>query len=225
MNEKTKRILLLSFATIVILPLVYYGASIFIYQSLVKEGSVLADNQCLHVNPIIIDRKNSYIKSIEALKANDFEEYERQTDAYFAASEKYVTEQSKWLDTQKKYMDRWDFKYFNPSYVKAAAKHQYDSRNADTESTKLLIESYQVSQLNKSLAEEIAQKSVNKIKERNEADRKYDEIWDNPGKLDWRTRFIKVPPSKCPDKNFDIPDVDNFLNPETSPGNPDAPLS
>lgn len=203
----------------------YFLFSLFMYQRIINEGSVLADNQCLLVNPHIIDRKNSYIKSIQALKDNDYGEYEKQTEAYFAASEKYVSEQSKWLDEQKKHMNRWDFNYFNPSYVKAAAKYQYDSRNADNESTKLLIESYQVSQLNESLANEIAQKSTEKIKERNEADKKYDEIWDNPGKLDWRTRFIKVPASKCPDENFNIPDVDDFLNPETSPGNPDAPLS
>lgn len=218
-----KIIIIISFPAI--LALGYFIFSIFKYQSIVNEGSILADNQCLIVNPIIIDRKNSYIKSLQALKDNNYEEYEKQTENYFKASKDYVSEQTKWLDTQKNYIDRWDFQYFNPSYVKNAAKYQYESRKADMESTKLLIDSYEVSQLNKSLSEELALKSVEKIKIRNDADKKYEEIWNNPGKLDWRTRFIKVPPSKCPDENFNIPDVEDFLNPKSVPANLGQPVS
>lgn len=203
----------------------YLLISVFAYQKLVNEGSVLADNQCLNVNPIIISRKNSYIKSLQAINDNDFEEYEKQTDNYFKFSKEYVAAQTKWLEDQNKFVNRWDFQHFNPSYIKNAANHQYYSRLADMESTKLLIDSYEVAQLNKSLSEELALKSMEKIKIRNDADKKYDEIWNNPGKLDWRTRFIKVPTSKCPDENFNIPDVDEFLNPESVPANLGQPIS
>lgn len=203
----------------------YLIFSTFEYQRLVNEGSVLADNQCMKVNPVIIDRKNSYIKSIQALKDDNYKEYEKQTDNYFKASNQYVSLQTEWLDTQKKYMDKWDFQYFSPSYIKNAAKYQYESRKADMDSTKLLIESYEVAQLNKSLSEELALKSMGKIKIRNDAEKKYSDIWDNPGKLDWRTRFIKVPASKCPDENFNIPDVEDFLNPKSVPANLGQPVS
>lgn len=203
----------------------YLIFTIIQYQRLVNEGSILADNQCLKVNPVIIDRKNSYIKSLQALKNNNYKEYEKQTVNYFQASKQYISEQSKWLDTQKNFIDRWDFQYFNPSYIKIAAKYQFESRKADMESTKFIIDSYEVTQLNKSLSEELALKSVEKIKIRNEADKKYNAIWNNPGKLDWRTRFIKVPPSKCPDKNFNIPDVEDFLNPKSLPVNINQPVS
>lgn len=223
-HKKIKKIALI-LCIPVILAIGYFIFSIFEYQRIVNEGTVLADNQCLKVNPIIIDRKNSYIKSLQALKDNNYKEYEKQTEIYFKTSKEYVSEQTKWLDTEKKYIDRWDFQYFNPSYVKAAAQYQYDSRKADMESTKLLIDSYEVSQLNKSLSEELALKSVKQIKIRNDADKKYDAIWDNPGKLDWRTRFIKVPASKCPDENFNIPDVEDFLNPKSIPSNIGQPVS
>lgn len=223
-HKKIKKIALI-ICIPVILAISYFILSTIKYQRLVNEGSVLADNQCLKVNPVIIDRKNSYIKSIQALKDNDYKEYEKQTDIYFKASKQYVSLQSDWLDTQKKYINRWDFQYFNPSYVKTAAKYQYDSRMADMESTKFLIDSYEVSQLNKSLSEELALKSMEKIKTRNDLDKKYSDIWDNPGKLDWRTRFIKVPASKCPDENFNIPDVEDFLNPKSVPSNIYQPVS
>jgi hypothetical protein len=203
----------------------YFVFSILMYQHLVNDGSVLADNQCLKVNPHIIERKNSYIKSMQALKDNDPNAYEKETENYLSTSRKYVTEQTSWLDTQKKYMSRWDFQYFTPSYMKEAAQHQYNSRKADTESTTFLIEAFEIAPLNTSIAEELSEKSMEKIKVRNEAEKKYDELWDNPGELDWRTRFIKVPDTKCPDENFNFPDVEEFLNPSIQPGNADSPLS
>lgn len=216
-------------AIIITLPLlllaVYLISSFTIYQRLVNEGSILADNQCLKVNPLIIGRKNSYIKSIQALENNDFEGYEGETVAYFEYSKMYVSEQAKWLEEQKKYMDRWEFKYFIPEYMKNAAMTQYAAREADKKSTEYLIDSFEVYQLNESLAQDLSNKAMQQIKIRNDAEKKYDDLWDNPGKLDWRTRFIRAPESKCPDENFDIPDVDDFLNPQPSHDNPDAPLS
>ena len=224
-NRKNTKFILIIICVSAILATGYSIFSTFQYQRLVNEGSILADNQCLKVNPILIDKKNSYIISMQAIKDSNYDEYEKQTDFYFEASKQYVTLQTEWLNAQKKFIDRWDFQYFNPSYIKNAAKYQYDSRLADMESTKLLIDSYEVAQLNKSLSEELALKSMEQIKKRDDADKKYNEIWDNPGKLDWRTRFIKVPASKCPDENFNFPDVEDFFNPRSVPANIGQPLS
>lgn len=195
------------------------------YQRLVNESFVLADNQCLTVNPLIIERKNSYIKSLEALKANNADEYIKETDSYYNISEKFVIAQKTWLDEQRLYMDRWDFQYFIPDYMKEAAQTQYKARDADKKSTEYLIDSFEVYQLNESLSNELSAKAMEQVKVRNEAEKKYDELFDVPRKLDWRTRFIKVPASKCPDENFDIPNVDDFLNPDTTPHNTNSPLS
>lgn len=207
---------------IVALTLCYFIYSIFAYQKIVNEGSVLADNQCLKVNPLIIEKKNRYIKSIQALKDNDPKAYEKETDAYLAASNKYITQQEAWLKSQKKYIDRWDFQYFSPPYVKEAAMAQFVSRAADVESTKLLIDAFEIKDLNKALSEEQGKKAIEQIKIRNAAEKKYDAIWDNPGKLDWRTRFIRIPQTKCPEENLDIPDVEELISPPT---NSNSPLS
>lgn len=218
-----RKLLILPFV-LVFLVTGYFVFTIVMYQKLINEGSAIADNQCLIVNPIISERKKHYIKSIEALKNNDAAGYEGETTAYFERSKQYVQEQNKWLETQHSYMNRWDFQFFLPGYIKTAAQYQYDSRKADSESTTLLIDAFEVAQLNQSLSEELGQKSMEKIKARNEAEKKYDALWDNPGQLDWRTRFIRVPESKCPAENFNFPDVEEFLNP-SAPTNPDAPLS
>lgn len=209
----------------IILVIGYFITSIAMYQKLINEGSVLADNQCLKVNPIIIERKNAYLKSMQALRDNDVKTYEKETDKYLAASNNYIKEQEAWLKAQKKFIDRWDFQYFNPIYVKDAAMAQFVSRMADVESTKLLVEAFYVKDLNMSIAEEDGKKAMDQIKIRNAADKKYDEIWDHPGKLDWRTRFIRVPQTKCPNENFNFPDVEEFLNPSSNPSSFDSPVT
>lgn len=203
----------------------YFLFSLLMYQRLVNESAVLEDNQCLTVNPLIIERKNSYIREIEAAKANNQDEFFKEIDNYFGISKKLVTAQKIWLDDQKVYMDRWDFQYFIPDYMKEAALIQFTARNADMKSTQYLIDSYKAFQINKSLAKELGDKAMEQIKIRNEAEKKYDEFLDAPRKLDWRSRFTKVPASKCPDENFDIPDVDDFLYPDTTPINTNSPLS
>jgi len=193
------------------------------YQHLVNESSVLADNQCLTVNPLIIERKNTYLKSMQAIKDDDQEEYKKLTDHYFTISSRFVVAQKNWLVDDKAFMDKWEFKHFTPKYVQDAAKYQYTSFQADAESTELLTESYQISQLNTSLSEEIAFKASDKIKIRNDAEKKYNDVWDNPGKLDWRTRFIRVPPTKCSDDNSNFPNTD--LKDIFEPSPPDSPLT
>lgn len=219
-----KRIILFIPIFALVLTIGYFAFSLFMYQRLVNKGSVLADNQCLKVNPLIIERKNSYIKEMDALKSKDVDAYLKEMDNYYNISRKFVAAQKTWLDEQKAYIDRWDFQYFIPDYMKEAAMTQFVSRDADRKSTQYLIDSYEVYQLNESLAKELGVKAMDQIKIRNAAEKKYDEIFDAPRKLDWRTRFIKVPASKCPDKNFDIPNVDDFLNPDT-PHNINSPLS
>lgn len=215
-------------AIIVTVPLLlvagYLFFSLLMYQRLVNESSVLEDNQCLNVNPLIIERKNSYIREIEAAKANNQDKFFKEIDNYFDISKKLVTAQKTWLDDQKAYMQRWDFQYFIPDYMKEAAMTQFVARDADMRSTQYLIDSYETSQINQSFAKELGDKAMEQIKIRNEAEKKYDGLFDAPRKLDWRARFTSIPASKCPDEYFDIPDVDDFLNPNM-PINTNSPLS
>lgn len=195
----------------------YFLLSLIMYQRLVNEGSILADNQCLVVNPIIIERKNHYLKSLEAVKNNDVAGQEGETAAYLERSKQFIDAQTKWLETQRVYMDRWGFQFFLTGYMKEAAQLQYDSRKADVASTTYLIEAFETAPINQTLSQELVQKSMEQSKIRIEKEGQYNKLWDTPRTLDWRTRFISVPASKCPEENFDFPDE------IPSPGN--SPLS
>lgn len=212
-NKKMNKMLLL---VPVFLIAGYFLLSLMMYQRLVNEGSIIADSQCFTVNPIIIERKNHYLKSVEAAKNNDMAGYEGETTAYLERSKQYVEEQTKWLETQHSYMNRWDFQFFIPGYMKQAAQYQYDSRKADVESTTYLVEAFETAPINQTLSQELVQKSMEQSRIRIEKEGQYNKLWDNPRTLDWRTWFIHVPASKCPEENFDFPDVEDF-NPSTSP--------
>jgi hypothetical protein len=151
------------------------------------------------------------------------EDYMKETNNYFAVAQKYVDAQGLWLKDQKAYMDRWDFKFFIPSPIRDGAQAQYTSREADVKSTKVLIELFGTKDIERQ--KELSQVVMEQTKKSKEADDEYNRIWDSPREFDFRTRFTKVPESKCPPENFDIPDVPDLLNPKTIPTNYGLPLS
>ncbi len=202
--------------------------SIWKYQQLINEGSIIADEQCLKVNPLIINRKNSYIDSMNILIASgSAEEYWTETNKYLDVSKKYIDAQNVWLATQKNYMDSQDFNTYIPAHIKKASQAQYTSREAEVKATIAIVELFETykdidAEKQKTLSDTI----INETKKSNDANDEYNRIYDNSkGKFDFRNNFTTVPQSKCPPENFDIPDVQDFLNPNTVPTNYGVPLS
>jgi len=185
-------------------------------QQLVSEGSIIADNQCLKVNPLIIDRKNSYLASIEILQASgSAKDYWTETNKYLDISQKFTNAQNAWLKEQKAFIDRWDFQIFMPSYIKDASKAQYLSRDADMKAQEALYEAFKTK--NTERQNELSKIVIDQTKISTEAQDEYNKIWDAPKMLDFRTQFINVPKSKCPANNFNIPDIYDFFHPNAKP--------
>ena len=106
-----------------------------------SAGSIIADQHCLKVNPLVIARKNNYIDSMKVLLASgSAEEYWAENDKYLDNSKKYIEAEKTWLIVQKTYMDSQDFKTYIPSYIQEAAKYQYESREAEMKSTSTIVE-------------------------------------------------------------------------------------
>lgn len=142
MKSKTIKISIAVILIVIVAVGAYLVSSIILFQRVINEGSVLADEQCLKVNPIIIRQKNHYINSLQGAIDEDGEKYIAETDLYFTESENYIREQTAWLEAEKAHMNRWDFKYFVPSYMQEAAQLQYDMRDAENEYTKLMLQAY-----------------------------------------------------------------------------------
>lgn len=193
------------------------------YQQLINEGSVIADEQCLKVNPLIIARKNSYINSMKILQASGTaEEYWTETDKYLAISKKFIEAENVWLTTQKDYMDSKDTITYVPAYIRSAGQLQFDSRVADVKATSGIVELFETyKNIDAAKQKTLSDTILTETKKSNDLNDEYSKVYDHPQRtFDLRDYFTSVPQTKCPPENFNIPDVPNLLAPPTIPANP-----
>ncbi|OGK62596.1 hypothetical protein A2334_03525 [Candidatus Roizmanbacteria bacterium RIFOXYB2_FULL_38_10] len=190
-----------------------FTISTLTYQRLVNEGSVIADKQCLNVNPLIIQRKNSYTETIRIAKANGSEEdYWKEQINYLEISKKYIQAQQSWLKEQSAFINRTDYKLFIPKIIQKAGLLQYQSREADMKSTIAVTEMFKsLTDTNKQ--KELATTILNEKKKQEAAEAELDKIWKSKSNFDIRVRFIRVPKTQCPKENLNIPEVPNIFAP------------
>lgn len=186
------------------------SSSIYIvrYQQLVDVGSSLADDQCLNVNPYMIAKRQHYINSIEIIQASgSVDDYWKEIDMYLSVARQYIDAQSHWLENQKKHMSQLDFKLIVPSYMKRAARLQYDSREADLKATEALVELLEKKDsTDEVFMNELSETVIAETERAKRAEQEYTDLWDSmPGKNDLRKFFINIPESRCPAENFDLP--------------------
>lgn len=197
-----------------ILGVLLFGAYIYTYQRLITEGSLLADEHCIKINPLIIARKNSYLEEMRLIQASaSADELQKSLQDYLASSNSYLKEESIWLNKQRKYLDGKIYKLLIPSYIQSAAEDQYQMYEAEHKS------SFYTSQVFTATDQEQQIDLMNKIIEEGskskDAGDRYNSAWErNKGKTDWRFEFVKIPDSKCPAENFDIPNIDSPFTPK-----------
>lgn len=221
-----KQVKIIFFVTLIGLGLFIF--STWKFQQLIDEGSVIADEQCLKVNPLIIERKNDYLASMGVIIASgSAEKYWAETNKYLEVSKKYTEAQKSWLAHQKAYMDRWDFNFFIPTYIREATKAQYNSREAQMKSTKGIVELFETyNKIDLEHQKTLSDSILEETKKSQDADDEYNRIYEaSQGKFDLRNNFTTVPQSKCPPENFNIPDVRDLFNPKPVPTNYGQPLS
>lgn len=193
---------------LLILVVLSFGAYIIKYQLLVNEGSRLADQHCLVVNPLIIQRKQAYIDLIEITQINP-NLYMEFNNKYLDYSKKYLTAEKQWLKTQDAFMNRWDVKWLVDKNIQAAGALQYKMYLADYQGTDALVKAFETKDPREQerLMKIVAQTGNDAIK----AQEAYVKAWDNKPTGFVRNYLIKVPTSKCPAENFDFPDVTKAL--------------
>lgn len=203
-----------------LLTLALFGLYINKYQQLVNEGSYLADEHCLKVNPLIIERKNKYIDQYNLMLASaSTQEVMDAVDKYFKASQAYVEEEKVWLAKQRKFLDSKMVNLLMPSYFKEVAKYQYEKYEAEYNISLLLNQEH--AELAKDQQFELTNKVMEETAKSKEAEDKYNAVWEREkGNTEWRYYFVKVPPSKCPLENFNIPQVPNPFAPSLIPRSP-----
>lgn len=207
-----------TFISLFIICIFVYIAYLFKFQQLVNKGSIIADKQCMNVNPLIIQRKNSYLKSMKIIMdKGSIEDYQNELKNYITASNKFIVEQEKWLKEQKDYMNGWDYKFFIIPEIKELGRLQYLSREADMKGARALLDLLKTTNVDQQ--KKYVKIMIDQVRIAKDAVNKYDLLWKKGTPINLRTRFIKVPPSKCPKENFDIPNVPDLLSPPTQINN------
>lgn len=198
--------------TLLILFIVY----IYNLHSLAVEGNKIFEYRCTNVNPPLIAYKNSFLKYADYLNTypnNSYtpEQLKEIIDGYINGMRAYIPEETKWLEIQEKYLDRWDFKLFEPWYIKDAGHYQYEMYRAYRDDAKSLLAIFE----NPELGKNVKPGQLSDERERRDTySEKYSQLFDKYSKIkDWRKYFTNVPvPEKCNEQNLTIPDTSGSID-------------
>lgn len=202
---------------ILIVAILLFGAYLFLYQNIINERVKLEDEHCIVVNPLIIKRKELYLDSMRALvsKTGGLKAYQDINNQYIEASKKYITKEDKWLKEDLSMIN-------NPLVMKLVNKEGYQGAlllhriyELDFINTKIILKMFKEKDQKEQdrLGKSITENTIELKKANND----YDKISSvhNYRLVD---RLIKVPPSKCPPENRNIPDVEKELEKIMVPG-------
>ena len=132
---------------------------------------------------------------------------------------KYIPEETKWLEKQEKFINRWDFKFFEPWYIKESAYYQlvmYKGYRDDAQSLVDIVDFPEKAKI-------VKPGQVTDERERRDAySDKYFALFDKYSKInDWRKILATVPfPEKCNEENLRIPDTSGTIDWDRNPLTP-----
>ena len=129
---------------------------------------------------------------------------------YIFQMEGYVGEETKWLEAQSAFVNRWDFQFFETWYIKQAAEYQLRMYEGYRDDAKYMLETY----YNEGTNEEIAAKFKEAREKRNKYSELYYDFFEKASAIkDWRKIFGSVPiPEGCTEENMIIPDTSGSIN-------------
>lgn len=197
--------------------LVLLAAGFYLYKlhSLALEGNKLFAFRCTTVNPPLIAYKNSFLKFSDVINNASYKKYTDEEvksfyEGYISGMKEYVPEETKWLDMEKSYMNRWDFKLIEPDYIKQAAEYQWKMYEGYRDDAKYMLELVD----NGGAAEEITAKFNDARDRRDKYEQLYYDYSDKATAInDWRKFFGRLPvPEGCNEDNMRIPNTSGAIN-------------
>lgn len=177
-----------------LLGILLFAGYMYKYQQLVNEGSALAEERCLVINPIIAKKQFAAMQYAEVFSSTASAEVKTSvTENMLKYFKNNITTSDSWMKKQKHFLGRWDFKFFTDDKLADVSYAQYGKYLADLDSNRAMIEYfdkfedpwYYEEVLRKIKAQDDTQKILNK------------KIKIAQNRFDIRYYFIKVPLSKC----------------------------
>lgn len=181
--------------------------------SLAVEGNSLFEYRCTDVNPSLISYKKAFLKIADIFNnPGNYEAGSGKTtlEDYISGMRVYLNKENRWLDMQKEFMDSWDFKLFEPWYIKKAADYQWKMYEGYRDDAKYMLEIYDAG----GSTEEINTKLSEAKDRRNKNQILYYDFYGEAEKIsDLRKIFGYVPiPRACNEGNMTIPNTSGSID-------------
>lgn len=219
------------FSVVLIISVVGVGVYIYKLHALAVESNNIFALRCAKVNLPLIAYKNSFLKFADALQnPNKYATDEAVSfyNGYISGMRAYIPEETKWLELQRQYLDRWDFKLIESWYIKQAGEYQWKMYEGYRDDAKYILAISDT----KKLTEDNEVKIQDARARRDEFGQKYFDLFKQASKInDWRMIFGYVPvPSVCTKENTTIPNTTGSIDwegksatpsPDIVPTNPD----
>lgn len=205
-----------SFVGLIVLLIIVIGFYLYKLHALALEGNSLFEYRCLHVNPPLISYKNSFLKYADFLNTYPNTKYTPEEvqgflDGYINGMRAYIPEETKWLDMQKKFINRWDYQLIEPWYIKEGGTYQwkmYEGYRDDAVSLLNITD-------NPDSAKDVKLGDVSEQRQRRDTySQKYFVFFEKASEIrDWRKFFGTVPvPKGCTEENIMIPDTSGSID-------------
>ncbi len=209
------------FIGVFIVVLVVFGFYLYKLHALAVEGNKIFEYRCTNVNLPLIGYKKSFLEMADYFNDPDGHpntDVGKAFEGYNSGMKAYVEEESKWLEMQKEYMNRWDFVLVEPWYIKQAADYQWKMYEGYRDDAKYLIETYNAG----GTTEEIDTKFTEARDRRDKYEGLYYEFFDQASAIsDWRKIFASVPiPEGCNEENMTIPNTSGSIDWDGSSSDP-----
>lgn len=194
---------------------------IFDLHTLAVEGNKIFEERCLVVNPPLINYKNAFLKFADFLNNPDKYPSDEIADfygGYISGMRKYAEVETKWLEADRRYLDRWDFKLVEPWYIKVGGEYQWKMYEGYRDDAKYILKSFD----EKEMTPETEARMKEAKARRDKYARLYFDFFNEASKInDWRKIFANVPmPKGCNEENLIIPNTAGSINESNDSASP-----
>lgn len=188
---------------------------------LASVGNELFEYRCIHVNPPLIFYKNAFLKYADFLNTYPRSTYTDEevrgfVKDYIQGMREYVPQEATWLNMQKKFINRLDYRLIEPWYIKKAALLQINMYEAYKDDATDILFTFDNPQMQKDMklgdSTPIRQRRDAAIKE-------YFDFFEYAAQLrDWRKFFGSVSiPKGCTQENMMIPNTSGSIDWDRDP--------
>lgn len=205
---------------IVLLLVVGFGAYGMKLHALSMEGNRIFEKRCISVNPHLIGYKKIFLMFADQANNPEWASGEQMSALMFSYIDHmrlYTDAESKWLEEDKRLINRWDFKLLEPWYIKKAGELQWKMYEGYRDDAKYLLNIWDHPEKLTSVPDP---DFVSEPRQRRDKyNQEYFEFFKEASNIrDWRKFFGTVPiPKGCTEENIMIPNTSGAIDWDRDP--------